>query len=169
MEGSQYQSPAEEQVSMAERSGNNIHHSIVASQAGNPLKLVECSDVDCSSCAGLQKVLYHCPLCPLKFQIRSKLSDHHASVHWNCRISFAGRSFSSPHSWRWRAVHTRTQRCRLFLASGSMCSTDIFCFVTSQFFVVISTYSEILQHSSTTPSTGTYLLINKLAFLNSGA
>ncbi|KAK3750603.1 hypothetical protein QZH41_014185, partial [Actinostola sp. cb2023] len=76
---------------MAEESvKRSVHHSIFKRVEGNTLQLIECRLTDCKECSSLKKGLYHCPLCPLSFRIRSRLKEHHVSVHWNSRISFAG-------------------------------------------------------------------------------
>ncbi|KAK3731073.1 hypothetical protein QZH41_012181 [Actinostola sp. cb2023] len=75
---------------MAEESvKRSVHHSIFKRVEGNTLQLIECRLTDCKECSSLKKGLYHCPLCPLSFRIRSRLKEHHVSVHWNSRISFA--------------------------------------------------------------------------------
>ncbi|KAK3700157.1 hypothetical protein QZH41_009864, partial [Actinostola sp. cb2023] len=75
---------------MAEESvKRSVHHSIFKRVEGNTLQLIECRLTDCKECSSLKKGLYHCPLCPLSFRIRSRLKEHHVCVHWNSRISFA--------------------------------------------------------------------------------
>ena len=80
---------------MADEQNEGIHHSISKTLAGNVLELVECRSTNCKECSTLKKGLYHCPLCPLAFRIRSKLKEHHLSVHWNNRICFAGKFYTA--------------------------------------------------------------------------
>ena len=80
---------------MADEQNEGIHHSISKTLAGNVLELVECRSSNLQGVFHFQlkKGLYHCPLCPLAFRIRSKLKDHYLSVH--NRICFAGKFYTA--------------------------------------------------------------------------